>query len=98
MVAIAVFQLGEADWASKPALLQIVVQGTAGLLLCAGLWTPVAGGVLSVFELWSAFSEKGNFWAEILLAAVCAALAMLGPGAWSIDARLFGRKRLFPER
>jgi putative oxidoreductase len=23
-----------------------------------------------------------------------AALAMLGPGAWSVDARLFGRKRI----
>jgi putative oxidoreductase len=28
-----------------------------------------------------------------------AALAMLGPGAWSVDARLFGRKRIhIPQR
>jgi len=29
-----------------------------------------------------------------MLAALGAALAMVGPGAWSIDARLFGRKRI----
>jgi putative oxidoreductase len=30
----------------------------------------------------------------VMLAAVGAALAMLGPGVRSIDARLFGRKRI----
>ena len=33
----------------------------------------------------------GSGW---LLGALGAALAMLGPGAWSVDARLFGRKRI----
>ena len=36
--------------------------------------------------------------ALILVAANGAALAMLGPGAWSIDARLSGRRRLIRER
>jgi putative oxidoreductase len=71
-----------------------LVQAVAGLLLSIGLWTPIAGGALSVIALWSAFSEKGDFWAELLLATMAASLAMLGPGHWSIDARLFGRKRL----
>jgi putative oxidoreductase len=30
---------------------------------------------------------------HIFLAVLAAGVAMLGPGAWSIDARLFGRKR-----
>jgi uncharacterized membrane protein YphA (DoxX/SURF4 family) len=32
-------------------------------------------------------------WIHAFLAVLLASVAMLGPGAWSIDARLFGRKR-----
>jgi putative oxidoreductase len=31
---------------------------------------------------------------HLLLAVLAFSLAMLGPGAWSIDAGLFGRKRI----
>lgn len=51
-----------------------------------------------MYALCSAFWGSGDFWAEILLATIAGALAMLGPGAWSIDARLFGRKRLIHEQ
>jgi len=74
-----------------------VIQCASGLLLCAGLWTPIAGGVLTVLAVWSLVSEKGDPWPQVLLAAMAIALALLGPGAWSIDARLFGRKRLIRE-
>jgi uncharacterized membrane protein YphA (DoxX/SURF4 family) len=66
----------------------------AGTLLLAGLWTPVSGTLAAVLELWVAFSGAGDLRAVLLLAALGAALAMLGPGAWSVDARLFGRKRI----
>ena len=78
-------------------LLKTVLEGAAGAMLCAGLWTPIAGVVLSAVTCWSVFSVNGDPWSRILLAAIGAALAMLGPGAWSIDARLFGRKRLIRE-
>ena len=74
-----------------------MIEGTAGLLLCAGLWTPIAGMVLAALAVWSAVSAPGDPWAQILLAGVAFALAMLGPGSWSIDSRLFGRKRLIHE-
>ena len=74
-----------------------VIEGATGLLLCVGLWTPVSGTVLAALAVWSAFFATGDPWSQILLAAVGAALAMLGPGAWSVDARLFGRKRLIRE-
>jgi len=84
-----------AGFSSEPMLwLRMAAEIAAGLLLCAGLRTPVAGGALSIVALWSVLSGTGDPWAQILLASVGAALAMLGPGAWSIDARLFGRKRL----
>jgi len=97
IAAITAFHYAVAGLASEPTFLRTVIEGSAGLLLCAGLWTPIAGGALAVIAFWSAFSGGGDPWGQILLAAVGAALAMLGPGAWSADARLFGRKRLLRE-
>ena len=64
----------------------------AGILLLLGLWTPVCGTLIAVVEVWIAFSGAASDGIPIMLAASGAALAMIGPGAWSIDARLFGRK------
>jgi putative oxidoreductase len=64
-----------------------------GLLLLAGLWTPVTGTLLAAEALWKAFTS-GQPWCWIMLATLGAALALIGPGAWSIDARLFGWRRL----
>ena len=36
----------------------------------------------------------GDKWLCLLLVTIAGALAMLGPGRWSIDARLFGWKRV----
>jgi len=77
------------------------VAGVGGILLLVGLWTPVAGVVIAVTQLWiflwQPFSQHRYPFAHVLLAVLGAALAMLGPGAWSIDARLFGRKRVIRE-
>lgn len=71
----------------------------AGLLLVVGLWTPVVGVIVSLFGIWAVISGTPYVRGAVLLAAVGAALAMLGPGVNSIDARLFGRKRIdIPER
>jgi uncharacterized membrane protein YphA (DoxX/SURF4 family) len=67
---------------------------TAAALLLVGLWTPVSGGLLAVAEIFLAFSHSHDPWIHIVLGALGAALAMLGPGAWSVDGRLFGRKRI----
>ena len=67
---------------------------STGILLLVGLWTPIAGVLLAIIEIWSAFSHPYDPWSCILLGTLGAALAMLGPGAWSVDARLFGWKRI----
>jgi hypothetical protein len=67
----------------------------AGLLLMAGLWTPFSGSLLAALELGGIISEQpADPWADILLGAIGIALALLGPGAYSIDARLFGWRRI----
>ena len=70
--------------------------GLAGTLLIIGLWTPIAGGFVAGTQLWTLFSrpfpEHGYPFAQIFLLVLGGALALLGPGAWSVDARLFGRK------
>lgn len=77
---------------------QLIAVG-AGAFLLIGLWTPVMGTVLVIVETWIAFSRPGDPWIPIMLAALGATLAMIGPGAWSIDARLFGRKHIaIPDR
>ena len=65
----------------------------AGILLLLGLWTPVCGTLIAIVEVWVAYSSAGAG-IPIMLATLGATLAMIGPGAWSIDARLFGRKHI----
>jgi len=65
-----------------------------GVLLIGGLWTPIAGTVLVILGLWAALVLQENPYPDVLLAAIGAALTLLGPGAWSVDARLFGWKRI----
>lgn len=74
-----------------PALLQCF-SIILGILLLAGLWTPVVGTLVAIEALWS-FSPAQP-WRWIMLATLGAALALIGPGAWSVDARLFGWRRI----
>jgi putative oxidoreductase len=76
-------------------ILQVPATG-AGILLLAGLWTPIAGTLVTLIELRSIFSEAGDPWIYLLLGTLGAALALLGPGGWSVDAYLFGWKRIDP--
>jgi putative oxidoreductase len=66
----------------------------AGILLLAGLWTPFAGALAAAVELWCAFSHPQDLLIHIPLVTWGVALALVGPGAWSVDARLFGWKRI----
>jgi len=70
-----------------------LITAAAGILLVVGLWTPIVGAVIAILQCCIALLQPDDFWIHTALAVLGASLAMLGPGAWSIDARLFGRKR-----
>jgi putative oxidoreductase len=105
LTGAALIHFGIANVLEAPPLIIVVLQvigATAGVLLLTGLWTPVSGALAAIVKVWIALSRivwhSGDPWIPFLQAILGAVLAMVGPGAWSIDARLFGRKRIdFPE-
>ena len=66
----------------------------AGLLLIIGLWTPIAGAIVAFFEVWRIISQDGDISTNVLLVGLGISLALIGPGHCSLDARLFGWKRI----
>lgn len=60
--------------------------------LLAGFMTPVAA--IAVTAGASAFALSGPLPATIELVVLGIAIALLGPGAFSVDARMFGRREI----
>lgn len=52
------------------------------------------GTLIAVVELWIAMTHMSDPWLSIMLATICGTSAMLGPGAFPVDAHLFGRRHL----
>ena len=98
---IALLCFGVMDISLPPgesiAMLRDLFAAAGGVFLLVGLLTPIAGALIAIDQLWIASSvyasPRDGHWIHILLAVLTAAVAMLGPGAWSIDARRFGRQR-----
>jgi uncharacterized membrane protein YphA (DoxX/SURF4 family) len=77
-------------------VVQQSIAALAGILVLAGLWTPVAGILVAIMGAWTALLLPANAALPAVLAVLGASLAMIGPGAWSLDAWLFGRKHIEP--
>jgi hypothetical protein len=72
---------------------------TALAALCAGFLTPYVASCAALLNAWVLFSleaEQKSAVAIFLLAAL--SLAIIGPGAYSVDARLYGRRRVLIPR
>jgi putative oxidoreductase len=84
------------SWGSgeEVALIALCAQALTSGFLAVGLWTPIAGVLLAMLESCLAIVERSFDGRPATLAVIGVSLAMLGPGAWSIDARLFGRRRI----
>jgi putative oxidoreductase len=86
-----VSRLADASWsAAFPEL----IAASLGIFILLGLWTPVVGTLVGLTEVWIFFSRPTSPWIPLILAILGVTLAMIGPGAWSVDARLFGRKHI----
>jgi putative oxidoreductase len=70
------------------------LEAILAILLMIGLWTPMAGALTATIEVWTAFVSHTDGGTAVLLATLGGTLAMIGPGAFSMDARLFGRKHI----
>jgi len=66
----------------------------ASVLLVIGLGTPYIGFLVAATQLWLVFAGAADPWTAIILSGLGVSLAMIGPGAWSMDARFFGRKHI----
>ena len=66
----------------------------AALLITIGLWTPIAGVLAASCLVWNAASHH-RVWPCLLAAPIGIALSLVGPGAFSLDAYRYGRKRVF---
>ena len=98
-VVVAVVLLGFCiihltDSPSSTSMIPHVIGACAGMLFLVGLWTPFVGGLIAAAEFWIAASHFSDPWISIMLATFGGTVAMLGPGAFSVDARLFGRRHL----
>ena len=95
-----------AETLTRLTVLVAVMMTLAGLVLIAGWYTPAAGALLTAADLCRllaivpipALQLLNGGPAILLRIAVALALVMLGPGAHSVDAYLFGRREIMIPR
>lgn len=85
--AVAYSSLGISPWIIAGMVLCVV-------FLCLGVLTPYASAIVAIIQIWC-FRRAGNDPFQFLTAIVGSGIvSVLGPGAYSIDSRIFGRKLL----
>ena len=91
-----------AGYSDTTVLAPSLVAGVGGIFLFIGLWTPITGVLVAVAQFWIVLllhsPGQEHTWTHICLAVMSVSVAMLGPGAWSVDARLYGRRRFASDR
>ena len=88
---LVLLALTSGGWSSSA--LGLTGCGIVATTLCLGLGTPISGALCAAIELSSSLHVHGVERPYLLfLVVIPSSLAMLGPGAYSLDARMFGRR------
>jgi hypothetical protein len=92
VVAVTVLVHASTCWAMGSSLVVRVIAALVGLCLFLGFLTPYCAALSCVLELALLFTNDVHRLQLGMSALTAAATVALGPGAYSIDSRLFGRK------
>jgi uncharacterized membrane protein YphA (DoxX/SURF4 family) len=93
VVAVTVLGNAAACWPTGFSLIVGVLAALLALFLFLGFLTPYCAAVSCILELALLFTTHAPNRLQLGLSALTAAAIIgLGPGAYSVDARLFGRK------
>jgi uncharacterized membrane protein YphA (DoxX/SURF4 family) len=97
-LAVAVALITRAWYCPTPvATALMALFAVAALLIAIGFLTPIVSGAAAVISLASIqFSKEPSM--SGLMIAILIAIALLGAGAYSVDARLYGRRRFVIDR
>ncbi len=79
---------------SPLTILPGVGEALTGALLLVGLGTPIVAILVCVLQVGMLLASHGAVVLHSVLAAISVCITVMGPGAWSIDARWFGRRRV----
>jgi hypothetical protein len=94
-VAATLIANGAAHWARTPSPLITVGLALLAISLCLGLFTPYCSTAACLIQTYLLVLGSGTDKFQLAVAILnSVVLVLLGPGAYSGDARIFGRKRL----
>jgi uncharacterized membrane protein YphA (DoxX/SURF4 family) len=95
LVAATLLVDGTARWILVSSLWTLLLFVMPAVALCCGFLTPCCATFCCLEELSALWMTGGQNQFHLILASLTSAvLAVLGPGAYSIDARIFGRRLL----
>jgi putative oxidoreductase len=81
-------------WPVDAVLWMRLLGALTAVFILAGLCTPIAASCQAILQGVLAAAVDAFASTHLIYALVAVSLVMLGPGAWSIDARIYGRKRI----
>jgi uncharacterized membrane protein YphA (DoxX/SURF4 family) len=102
LISAGACSLSKANETTLPVLMFAATALASGLLLLIGFFTPIGGtlGALSgvcaaLFAVpIGALNPAQLTVSAVVVVVMAAAVGILGPGAFSIDSRLFGRRKI----